>query len=227
MPSGHARIAELYIAHWALISSYKTNTLLRRHHRRMVLHKMSAMKDYENSLQSDPRRWRRCSRIILIGVTTFFSAPRILRRAGERRFSLSCSRGARSRSRCGYGRWDVLPAKKPIRWPWFLQSVRRLRQRGSNAAFCTDRQIVFASERRRTGVLSGEHRAHGIAVAPPALFYQGGLLSHLQGIRGFVFSRAQRLGDPPFSRIDLISCRNCDLHEPVLQQQSWRCCIMR
>ena len=74
-PSSHARIAE--IVHRALgvdFTHYKTNTLLRRITRRMVLHKMT-MKDYEDYLQRDPAEIEALFQDILISVTTFFRDP--------------------------------------------------------------------------------------------------------------------------------------------------------
>ncbi len=75
-PVSHARIVEIVRRALGVdFTHYKSNTLLRRITRRMVLHKMTGMEDYEDYLQREPAEVEALFQDILIGVTTFFRDP--------------------------------------------------------------------------------------------------------------------------------------------------------
>ncbi len=127
-PSGHARIAE--IVHRALgvdFTHYKTNTLLRRIARRMVLHKMTTMKEYEDYLRRGPAEVEALFQDISSSASRHSFAIRNPSRRWRRRFSRNCLRAERTKNRCESGRWDARPVRKPILWLWSMRSARRLR----------------------------------------------------------------------------------------------------
>ena len=221
-PSSHARIAE--IVHRALgvdFSHYKKNTLLRRITRRMVLHKITTMKDYEDYLQREPAEVESLFQDILISVTTFFRDPESFdalaatvfpkllagrtRQEPVRIWTLGCSTGEEAYSlamvfaECAEAAGSDVPMQ----------------------LFATDLNSVCVGK-ARMGVYPASIEQH---VSPARLqrFFikeEGGYRISKDIRERCIFSRHNVLGDPPFSRVDLISCRNLLIYmEPVLQQQ--------
>ena len=221
-PSGHARIAE--IVHRALgvdFTHYKTNTLLRRIARRMVLHKMTTMKDYEDFLRSDQAEVEALFQDILISVTTFFRDPdsfealartvfpKVLagrtRQEPVRIWTLGCSTGEEAYSlamvyaECAEAAASDVPLQ----------------------LFATDLNSSCV-EKARTGLYPASIEQH-VSTARLQRFFVKEEAGYriCKDIRELcIFSRHNVLGDPPFSRVDLISCRNLLIYmEPVLQKQ--------
>ena len=221
-PSSHARIAE--IVHRALgvnFAHYKTNTLLRRITRRMVLLKIRTMKDYEDYLQRDPAEIEALFQDILISVTTFFRDPdsfdalaktvfpKML--AGRTRaepvriWTLGCSTGEEAYSLAML----------------FAECAEAVGSEVPLQLFATDLNSTCVAK-ARAGVYPASIEQH---VSPERLkrFFckeEAGYRISKDIRERCIFSRHNVLADPPFSRVDLISCRNLLIYmEPVLQQQ--------
>ncbi len=222
VPSGYARIVE--IVHRGLgvdFTHYKTNTLLRRITRRMVLHKMSTMKDYENYLQSDPAEVEALFQDILIGVTTFFRDPESFDALAKTVFpKLLAGRTLQEPVRI----WTLGCSTGEEAYSLAMVFAECAEAAGSDVPmqlFATDLNSICVGK-ARTGVYpaSIEHQ-----VSPARL--QRFFIKEEAGYRickdireRCIFSRHNVLGDPPFSRVDLISCRNLLIYmEPVLQRQ--------
>ncbi|MEP7116591.1 MAG: PAS domain S-box protein [Acidobacteriota bacterium] len=200
-------------------ADYKYNTLYRRVTRRMVLQKVKSLRDYNQVLEQNPAEVDALYHDILIGVTSFFRNPqafdllkakvfpRLLegrtRREPVRIWSLGCSTGQEAYSLA----MAFVEAAGPDAVP--LQ------------VFATD-LVERGISTARAGVYP---RDIAQDVSPERLrrFFvevdAGYQVS--KAIRDVcVFSRHNVLADPPFSGIDLISCRNLLIYlEPVLQQQ--------
>ena len=220
--SDHSRIAEIVRRALGVdFTHYKTSTLLRRITRRMVLHKMTALKDYEDYLQRDPAEVEALFQDILISVTTFFRDPESFdalantvfpkllaaraRQEPVRIWTLGCSTGEEAYSlamvfaECAEAAGSAIPMQ----------------------LFATDLNSISVGK-ARTGVYPPSIEQH---VSPARL--QRFFTREEAGYRickdireRCIFSRHNVLGDPPFSRVDLISCRNLLIYmEPVLQQQ--------
>ena len=221
-PSSHAHIAE--IVHRALgvdFSHYKKNTLLRRITRRMVLHKITTMKDYEDYLQRESAEVEALFQDILISVTTFFRDPEsfvalaatvfpklLAGRTGQepvRIWTLGCSTGEEAYSLAMVFAECAEAAGSDVRMQ----------------LFATDLNSICVGK-ARMGVYPASIEEH---VSPARLqrFFikeEGGYRISKDIRECCIFSRHNVLGDPPFSRVDLISCRNLLIYmEPVLQQQ--------
>ena len=204
-------------------SGYKRGTLLRRVARRMGLRGVLALSDYVNLVKQEPHEAEALFRDLLIGVTEFFRDPEAWKAleadvitplvAAKRRddpvriWIPGCSTGEEA-----YTMAMVV-----------LDSLRRARKRCPVQIFATDTN----NDALDVGRL-GRYPA-GIAsrIAPVRLrryFVVGPDKTHYtvsDELRSAVVFGVQNLfADPPFGRVDLISCRNVLIYlEPDLQRK--------
>ena len=192
-------------------SQYKTSTIYRRIERRMAVHQIDAVEGYVKYLQQTPVEVESLFRDLLIGVTNFFRDPEafdVLEKqvipklfdskppgAVIRAWSNGCSTGEEAYSIA------IL----------LQERLELLRQSYKVQVFATDldsRAIATA----RAGVypasiaedISPERLARFFTAEPDGSAYR----VH-KGIRDMlVFSEHDLIKDPPFSKLDLISCRN-------------------
>jgi two-component system CheB/CheR fusion protein len=218
----HSRIAEiLHRTTGVDFTHYKPNTLSRRITRRMVLRKLETLEDYEKHLEQTPGEVEALFQDILIPVTRFFRDPEAFEALGRDVFPQLT--GGRTR-------------REPLRvWTLGCSTGQEAYSIAMALTECAERagiQLplqIFATDLNDTGV--GVARAgvypKSIAdeVSPERLrrFFteQEDGYRICKSIREqCIFSRHNVLGDPPFSKVDFISCRNVLIYmEPVLQQQ--------
>ena len=200
---------------------YKQATILRRIHRRMLLHKIGALEHYVRYLQENPAEVGVLYQDILINVTSFFREPEaftalknvVFPRILESRPSdvplrvwvPGCSTGeeAYSLAMCFMEFSEERGVSRPIQF--FASDI-------DEAAIEKARQGLYAEnlvqdispERLRRFFVKTEQ---GYQVSKP--------------VRELcVFARQNLIKDPPFSRMDLISCRNLMIYlGPVLQKK--------
>ena len=203
-------------------SSYKRNTLLRRITRRAVLHKMDGLRDYARYLQRDPAETEALYQDVLISVTSFFRNPEAFEVLKSRVFP----RLVKDRSRhdpvrvwavgCSTGEEAYSIA---IAWTEFLEAARL---QIPLQVFATDLNGV-GIEKARAGIYPKNIAQD---VSPERLrrffFESDGTYRISKSIRDTtVFARHNILTEPPFSRIDLVSCRNLMIYlELSLQQKA-------
>src|SRR5262245_46015687 len=221
-PSLSRVLDQLRVATGVDFSSYKRNTLLRRITRRAVLHKMDGLRDYARFLQGDPAEMDALYQDVLISVTSFFRNPeafevlktkvfpRLVKERSRhdpvRVWSIGCSTGEEAYSMA-------------IAWAEF-SDVNRLQI--PLQVFATDLN-GSSIEKARAGVYP---RNIVQDVSPERLrrffFETDGTYRISKSIRDTtVFARHNILTEPPFSRIDLISCRNLLIYlEMALQQKA-------
>ncbi len=200
---------------------YKQGTVKRRISRRMGLLNMQKLDAYAEYLQEHPLEVEKLYHDILINVTCFFREPESFNALREivlpeicqnkppnlpiRIWVVGCASGEEvySIAITLLEFFDNLPKKYPIQ------------------IFATDISLV-AIERARAGIYSSKSV---IDISPDRLRrffipveggYQIGKL-----VRNLcVFAKQDLVSDPPFSRLDLISCRNMLIYlEPVLQKK--------
>jgi two-component system CheB/CheR fusion protein len=202
-------------------SHYKRNTLHRRIMRRMVLHRYEDLQQYAEYLQSHPNEAEALYEDILINVTSFFRDPEAYELLKTRVFSdLTGDRSRHEPVRvwvlgCSTGEEAYSIA---MAYTEFTESSGR---RVPMQIFATDLNASII-DRARTGIY-----AKGIEqdVSPERLrrFFTevDGTYRIAKPIRDMcVFARQNALSDPPFSRMDLVACRNMLIYmEPVLQQR--------
>jgi len=203
---------------------YKQTTLKRRIKRRMLLHKLDRLADYIKYLRSNSGEIAALYQDILISVTGFFREPESYDALTQ----------------------DVLPAMlkgrspdEPIRiWvpgcatgeePYsiaicLLEAMQALKVSMPVQVFATDIDDQ-ALERARTGIYADSLAAN---ISPERLhrFFtkmEGGYQISKSLRDMCVFARQNVIKDPPFSRLDLISCRNLLIYlEAVLQNKVLR-----
>lgn len=202
-------------------SEYRGSTLNRRIGRRMVLNKVENLKDYLGLLESNPGEVEALFQDILISVTVFFRNPEAFEYLRTRVFP----RVAKGHSRFQPVRMWVLGCSTgeeayslAIEWKDFAD------ENGVDLPiqiYATDLNEA-SIDKARVGFYGG---AIAQNVSPDRLrrFFvesRGGYRIH-KPIRDMcVFACHNALNDPPFSRMDLVSCRNVLIYlEPELQRR--------
>ena len=204
-------------------SQYKPSTIYRRIERRMAVHQLEAIDGYVKFLQQTPLEVEALFRDLLIGVTNFFRDPeafqllenQIIPKLFEgkapgaviRVWSTGCSTGEEAYSLA------IL----------LVERMEALKQNYTVQVFATDidsRAIAAA----RTGLYPASIAAD-LSPERLARFFtaeaDGSTYRIHKGIRDLlVFSEQDVIQDPPFSKLDLISCRNLLIYlGPELQRK--------
>jgi two-component system CheB/CheR fusion protein len=202
-------------------TDYKANTLHRRIGRRMVLNKLESMDDYVRFLQENAAEVEALYQDILINVTSFFRNPETFVVLQERIFphivrhrapdepiriwTLGCSTGEEA--------YSIAIA--------FAEFAGEQSENIPVQIFATDLN-ERGIEKARAGLYSKDI-AEDVAPERIRRFFteaEGGYLVSKPIRDKVVFARQNVLADPPFSRLDLISCCNLLIYlEPVLQKQ--------
>lgn len=204
-------------------SLYKAATIQRRITRRMVLNKLNSLTDYAAFLKSDPYELDALYSDALISVTGFFRNPEVFetlksavfpkllheRRRNDpvRIWTLGCSTGQEA--------YSIAMA--------YLEFASNVPNAPNPQIFATDINEAHLEKARQ-----GLYAANLVTdVSPERLrrFFteeQRGYRVSKQLREFCVFARQNVLSDPPFSRMDLISCRNlliyieADLQKKIL-----------
>jgi two-component system CheB/CheR fusion protein len=192
-------------------SQYKRSTIVRRVERRMAVHQIERLEDYVRYLQQTPADVEALFRDLLIGVTSFFRDPEAFSALQEQaipRLFAGKPAGALIRvwvPGCSTG-------EEAYSLAILLQErLEEMKQSVKLQVFATDidRRAI---ECARTGIypaaiaddISPERLARFFSLEPDGSAYR-----ILKGIRDkVIFSEQDVIKDPPFSKIDLISCRN-------------------
>jgi two-component system CheB/CheR fusion protein len=190
-------------------TQYKRNTLYRRIARRIVLHKLDSLDEYVHMLSADAAEADALYQDILINVTSFFRNPDAFdalkadvfpalthnrsRHDPVRIWTLGCSTGEEA--------YSLAVA--------FAEFAEGLGRTVPVQVFATDLNPV-SIEKARAGIYPASATAD---VSPDRLrrfFVElDGHNRIAKSIRdACIFARHNVLEDPPFSRIDLVSCRN-------------------
>ncbi|MBE3117646.1 MAG: PAS domain-containing protein [Candidatus Atribacteria bacterium] len=192
-------------------SQYKLNTIKRRINRRMAVHQIETMDIYVEYLQQTTAEVEALFHELLIGVTNFFRDPEAFQALEEQvipRLFAGKPAGASIRvwvPGCSTG-------EEAYSIVILLQErMEAMKQNYKVQVFATDvenKAIVTA----RTGLYPASITAN-ISPERLARFFtaetDGSAYRIHKGIRDMlVFSEQDMIKDPPFSKLDLISCRN-------------------
>ncbi|CAG1064616.1 Chemotaxis protein methyltransferase [uncultured bacterium] len=190
-------------------SFYKKSTVLRRIKRRMALHRLEKMEHYLKYLQENNAEAKALYQDILISVTSFFRDPGSFQALREKIFpSILSSRKNSEPVRI----WVPGCATGEEAYSIAISLMETLGEEASTAyvqLFATDIDEK-ALEKARAATYS-EHIS--TEVAPELLkkyfLKVEGAYRVSKTVRDMcVFARQNVFKDPPFSRLDLISCRN-------------------
>jgi two-component system CheB/CheR fusion protein len=226
----HALFRLLHRATNVDFTHYKQTTLQRRIKRRMVLHKLERFADYLAYIKEVPSELDELYRDLLIHVTSFFRDPQ----AFEALRALVFPKLLESRR----------PADSPLRiWVPGCSSgeevysiaivlLEYLWEHAANVplASATSKEVQFfatdLSEQALDRARSGLYAEHALLeVSPERLkrFFvrlDGGFQINKSLREMCIFARQNLANDPPFSNLDLISCRNLLIYlGPALQKR--------
>jgi two-component system CheB/CheR fusion protein len=200
---------------------YKSSTIQRRIARRVVLNKQDSLEDYANFLRGNDKELDALYSDTLISVTSFFRNPaafdplkrkvfpRLLQQRGDDPFRiwvLGCSTGQEA--------YSLAMA--------FLESVEKAPRLRKLQVFATNPNEALL-EKARHG-LYAKNLAEDISPERLRRFFveEDGGYRIVKSIREMVvFARQNLISDPPFSRMDLVSCRNLLIYlEQGLQKKA-------
>ena len=192
-------------------SFYKRNTLYRRIERRMGIHQIRKMAAYVRYLQENSQELDLLFKELLIGVTNFFRDPAAWEQlSAEAIPALLASRPPGKALRawvpgCSTGEEAYSLAIV------FKEALEEVKPRGkfSIQIFATDLDRD-AIEKARSGNLFRQHRRRHFGSPAEAILHQGrnGYRVRKEIREMVIFAPQNLIMDPPFTKLDILSCRN-------------------
>ena len=192
-------------------SQYKETTLLRRMERRMALHQLEQPEDYLRHCRDDPAELDALFRDLLIGVTSFFRDPEAFKVLEEKLIPrLLADKSAHEPMRvwvCGCSTGEEAYSIAILLHEHMMNAKRAFKLQ----VFATDIDPQ-AIEHARVGIypasiaasMSEERLGRYFIHDPQRGTYR--IQKHIRDL--VVFSEQDVIKDPPFSKLDLVSCRN-------------------
>ncbi|MFH1057945.1 MAG: chemotaxis protein CheB [Pseudomonadota bacterium] len=189
-------------------SDYKPNTMQRRLARRMALHKMSDLNQYLDYVRLHPEELTALSKDILISVTSFFRDEEAFKILKDVIAKIVAAKQPGESIRI----WTPGCATGEEAYSVALLFAQHL---GEN--FDSHNLQIFATDvdgDAIAGARRGEYPEASLANLDPELVAryfrrEGSTLQVIKSLREhIVFARQDLVKDPPFSRLDLITCRN-------------------
>jgi two-component system CheB/CheR fusion protein len=205
---------------------YKESTLIRRIHRRMILNSIQDTGEYEQRLQKDPTEAERLLHDLLINVTSFFREPeswkvletevlpRILARSENgadgkrvvRAWVAGCATGEEAYSLAMVLDKACAGAAGKVDFQIFATDV-------DEPTLEVARRGIYPKSIERD--VSSERLARYFTLEEV-----GGYRVRKELRDHIVFATQNLISDPPYSRLDLVTCRNLLIYlEPQIQQR--------
>jgi two-component system CheB/CheR fusion protein len=207
---------------------YKQTTLQRRIERRMVLHKLEKLKDYVRFVRNTPGEIEELYQDILIHVTGFFRDPEAFEALRKHVLPTLFHDHTKGTVRiwipgCSSGEEAYSLAMAMLEYLW-LETTRTAKP-GLGATpfqiFATDISDG-ALDRARAGLYS-ESSVGGVSPERLRRFFMriDGGYQIVKPVREMcIFAKQNVAKDPPFSNLDLVSCRNLLIYlGPLLQKR--------
>ena len=200
-------------------TNYKQSTVLRRIERRMMLTRKETLTDYVELLFESPDEVKTLSKEVLIGVTSFFRDPEHFQRLRDKAIQDILLQSVQDESirvwvaGCSTGEEAYSIAIL------FCEVMEALKLKRSVKIFATDLDVEAVTTAGK-GVY-GESIIDAVSPLRLSRFFTRKNNSYVvnRDIRKMiVFSPHNVFQDPPFGRLDLISCRNMLIYfQSVLQ----------
>lgn len=197
---------------------YKPSTVTRRIERRMSINRIDEIQDYVAYMQQYPGEAGTLFREFLIGVTRFFRDREVFELLKDKWLPQTLDRAAGKESRF----WIAGCSTGEEAYTLAILAKEYMLQAGINRDL-----KIFATDIDRDAVLFAANGVYPESIAadvPPELltkyFYRRQDSYQIsRSIREMVvFAQHNLIKDPPFTNIDLISCRNLLIYlQPVLQ----------
>lgn len=190
-------------------SCYKINTVIRRIERRMRINQVTTLQDYSQLVGTNSRELANLYKELFIGVTNFFRDPEVFELLQEKVIPDLVKNGPKEEglriwcAGCSTGEEAYSLAIM------LLEEMRRQNIRREVKIFATDLD-KDAMEFAMAGAYP-ESIAADVSEERLNMFFsrKGGTYHVNRQLREMViFARHNLLKDPPFTRVDLISCRN-------------------
>ena len=192
-------------------SQYKPNTIYRRIARRMAVHQIEAMEQYVKYLQQNAQEIEALFRDLLIGVTNFFRDPNAFQALDElvvtrlladkpsgstiRVWSTGCSTGEEAYSLAILLQERLESMKKTCKVQVFATDI-------DSQAIAVARAGIYPAS--IVADIAPDILARHFTAEPDGCAFR--INKNIRDM--LVFSEQNVIKDPPFSRLDLISCRN-------------------
>lgn len=220
IPEGQAASDQHLVQIFALLRSasgvdfnyYKQPTVRRRLHRRMVLHKIAAVDQYLRFLQQNPAEVTSLYQDILIHVTRFFREPETFETVKNRVFPELIKARTERHDEGPIRLWIPGCSTGEEAYSVAIILLEFLENEGVGTSvqlFATD-VSESAVEHARAGAY-GENITADVSPERLRRFFNrtDGVYRISKQVRDLcVFARQDLTRDPPFSRLDLIVCRN-------------------
>jgi two-component system CheB/CheR fusion protein len=204
-------------------SLYKTSTVYRRIERRMAIHNLSALTDYLDLLQNNKQEIDLLFKELLIGVTNFFRDPAVWEFLVKDALPQLLSRRATEYS---FRAWCVGCSTGEEAYSLAIIFTEALQQLPKQHAFQVQ---IFASDLSPDAIAIARRGKYPLTISAhisddrlEQFFTKHD--SHYQinqRIRDLVlFAQQDVIIDPPFTKLDLIICRNLMIYfDPKLQSR--------
>jgi len=190
-------------------SGYKQSSIRRRIERRMALHKLSRVGDYHRYLQENPPEVQALFRDLLIGVTSFFRDPEAFKILSDQVIP-EIMAGKETGGAIRVWVPGCTSGEEAISLAILLAEAReRLGKAVNIQVFATDIDSEAIARARQAEY--PESIAADVSPERLKLFFtqKDHVYKLKQEIRDMlVFAVQNLISDPPFSKLDLISCRN-------------------
>ena len=205
------------------LTSYKSSTVVRRIERRMAVHRLGTMLDYEAFLRENPHELDLLFKELLIGVTSFFRDAAVWQELKDTALPALLARGAAEGAPlrawvagCSTGEeaYSLAMVFKEVTESLPEHAGRRLQ------IFATDLSADAIAVARR-GVYPASI-ASDVTPERRARFFSEHADGFLvdKGLREMVlFAQHDVILDPPFTRLDMLSCRNLLIYFSASLQQ--------
>ena len=197
------------------MSQYKSSTLLRRIDRRLAVHRLGTMADYAELLRNNPQEIDLLFNEMLIGVTSFFRDPVVWQELKDAVMPALLARGTEARE---LRAWVVGCSTGEEAYSLaivFREALEALADPGGRSTGTSLK--IFATDLSADAIATarmGHYAAKSFdAMAPERRdrFFkaQGDGFQVDKAIRETVlFAQHDVILDPPFTRLDLLACRN-------------------
>jgi two-component system CheB/CheR fusion protein len=206
-------------------AQYKPSTLRRRVERRMALHGTASMADYARLLAASSQEGELLFKELLIGVTAFFRDPPFWQNlAASVLPSLAVQAAARPEPELRAWVVGCSTGEEAYTLAMLLHEAvacAALAQQLKVQVFATDLSADAVQTARRG--LYPEALVQGVSAVRLSRFFvrEAGGYRVSKALRDMVlFARHDVIGDPPFMRLDIVSCRNLLIYfKPALQHK--------